>query len=218
MGKNGSFDAAKQKIHEVLSVYDGDKINICYLVYQEIVKCEEYSGKLLQFFYENAEGISSSKEKEAPVFFDEKEKDAYEDAYGKLADGIFEKLLKRRPTNDEFYVEFWKYICMDDLFEDEKAKVFAVYYIWIDRRIPYFELTDGIQIEGKEYKKCIEKLLPQLQKVRFILATEHETWSEVGDWLIQILDTVNEPEEKAVLMSCIMQTWNKIASENNDNE
>lgn len=196
---------ARDRIMESLRTLRGEEINICGEIYQILVENCEQSAELLQFFCENAEGVTSSEETDAHQEFTEGETLDYIKRYGKIVDGILENLLQQKLPKTAFYTKLWEKITLTELFEDEKAQIFALYYIWIDRRIPYFELPESICLKKEEYRQITEKLRGKIQEARFILASDFKQWTEVSYLLIKLLNTVEDETEKAVLLSCIMQ-------------
>ncbi len=200
----------KERIRKLLQTLKGEKINICGEIYAVLKEEEQQSAQLLQFFCENAEGINSSGEAEAQEIFTEGETIDYEKSYGKIIDGILEKLLLERPQKEDFYAALWQKITLKELFEDEKTQVFALYYIWMDSRIPYFELPETIHMEREEYGQIVEKLLDKEQKARFILSSDFKQWSEVSYLLLELLNEVEDKKEKAVLLSYIFQLREKM--------
>lgn len=200
----------KEQILELLKTAKGKKINICGKIYDVLKQDKDQGAQLLQFFCENAERITSSEEIEVPNIFTDGEIVDYRKAYGKIVDGILEKILIEKPQKEDFYNMLWQTITLKEIFKDEKAQVFALYYIWLDNRIPYFELSDTIHVDREEYREIIEKLLDKEQKARFILSTDFKQWTEVSYLLLELLDEISDKKEKAVLLSCILQTREKL--------
>lgn len=195
----------RERIMKLLRTLQGREINICGEIYPILVDSREQGAELLQFFCENAEGITSTEEREAYHKFTEEETLDYTKRYGKIVDGILENLLQQKLPKTAFYTELWKKITLAELFENEKAQIFALYYIWIDARIPYFELPESICLKKEEYRQITEKLRGKIQEARFILASDFKQWTEVSYLLMKLLNTVEDETEKAVLLSCIMQ-------------
>lgn len=196
---------ARERIVSLMQVIGGERINVCGEIFKVIKEEDAYGGELLQFFCESTEGIESSEEMEASVFFTEGEVLDYTKAYGKIVNGILEKLFCEKPPVDAFYNALWRKITLTELFEDEKAQIFAMYYIWIDVRIPYFELPDTIKLTDSEYHAGIEKLRNRIQEARFILFSDFEHWTEVSYLLLKLLDGIEDEAEKTILLACIMQ-------------
>lgn len=200
----------KEQILELLQTLKGERVNICSEIYKVIKKNEAQSVQLLQFFCEQEEFTRSSEEEEARKVFTEGELIDYENDYGGIVDALLEKLLRKKLPKEDFYAELWKNITLENVFENEKAQCFALYYVLIDGRIPYFELPDTISIDKEEYRNIVDGLHVQEQKARFIMLSDFKGWSEVSYLLLQELDEVEDLKEKIVLLSTFFQTREKM--------
>lgn len=196
---------AREQIVNLMQTMGGEKINVCGEIFKVIKEEEAHGGEFLRFFYETEEGTKSSEEVEASLFFTEGEVIDYAKDYGKIVDGILENLFRKKPDREAFYNELWEKITLRELFEDEKAQIFAMYYIWIDVRIPYFELPDTIRLTASEYQASIDKLRSKIQEARFILFSDFEQWTEVSHLLLKLLYDIEDETEKIVFLACVMQ-------------
>lgn len=202
-----------EKARSLLSTVKGSILDICGEIY-DIMEQSERGGRLLRFFCEDYERIESDESVAANVLFEEGEKEKYVKKYGKLVDGILEKTIRDQLPAADFYDALWETICSDILFKDKKTKTFAIYYIWIDVRIPYFEVFDGMRIEKEEYKALVRELIPYIQKVRFVSFGEYEQKTERSSLLLKILDEVQGEKRRAVLMAAILQMRDKMVIAN----
>lgn len=196
---------AREQIVNLMQTMGGEKINVCGEIFKVIKEEEAHGGEFLRFFYETEEGTKSSEEVEASLLFTEGEVIDYAKDYGKIVDGILENLFRKKPDREAFYNELWEKITLRELFEDEKAQIFAMYYIWIDVRIPYFELPDTIRLTASEYQASIDKLRSKIQEARFILFSDFEQWTEVSHLLLKLLYDIEDETEKIVFLACVMQ-------------
>lgn len=190
------------QVKEVLSKYKGTPIDMCFQIYI-IVRQSEKPAEILQYFYENNEDIESNEEYEIPIIFSQQEKSDLESQYGNLVDGILEKLIKKNQNASMFYEELWENINCDLLFETDKEKVFAMYYILIDSRIPYFETLEGTKMSNETFRKYFILLSKLLKKARFIISNDYEQQTERASLLLELFEEVDNKDEKIVLMSFI---------------
>lgn len=202
---------ARTRITNLLQTLSGEPFNISGEIYG-ILKEEDDSrgGELLQFFFESSEEIKSSEDKEARQFLTEGEVLDYTKSQGKIVDGILENLLAQRLCKEKFYEELWKKLTLDGLFENDQVRIFALYYIWIDIRIPYFELPETISFEEEKYLQIIEKLKSKIQEARFILYSDFEQWTQVSYLLLKLMNDMDSEEDKTVFFSCVMQMRDKM--------
>ena len=137
----------------------------------------------------------------------------YRDRYGKIVDGILEKILLQRKTPDEFYEELWKSINSEIFFDTEQSRIFALYYVWIDARIPYYKLQDGLSIDKETYIETAKKISEKVRHARFILCCGLKQWTQVTSLLCELLDETENETEKAVLLASILQLYNHMLAE-----
>ena len=198
----------KKKIEWLLKTLKGEQVDICAEIYRCIISAPENQAELFQFFLEISEDIDSAGDEEARQVFTRGECLDYRDRYGKIVDGILEKILLQRKKANEFYEELWKLINSEDFFDTEKSRIFALYYVWIDARIPYYELKDGLSIDKETYVATAQKISEKIRHARFILCCGLKKWTQVSSLLCELLDETENEIEKAVLLATIMQLYN----------
>lgn len=200
----------KKEIERLLKTLKGERINICAEIYRCIIEATENQEQLFRYFLEISEDIEGDTEgdTEAEQAFTKGERLDCKEQYGKIVDGILEKILLQRKTPDEFYEELWKSINSKDVFETEKSRMFALYYVWIDARIPYYQLEDGLNIDKETYVATVKKVSEKARHARFILCCGLKQWTEVTSQLCKLLDETENEIEKCVLLANILQIYN----------
>lgn len=184
---------------------DGELQDISYAVYNIIKKSDvKNQASLLQFFIERSEDIESNEEMHIEKIYSEEEKYQYRIEYGKMIDGTLESLIQKGYSCEKFYSDLWKFIENSPVLSDDKARAFAVYYIWIDVRVPYFELDDGIKMSNEDYSTISDKLSNKIKKARFILTAPANQRTERASRLLDILEGLNDNKEKTVFLSQII--------------
>ena len=125
--------------------------------------------------------------------------------YSEVVDALFEQVLDQNLPEDQFYSKIWKMISESPSFEDNNAKAFALYYIWIDARIPYFQLENGLAMSNNEFRELSESLISSIQKARFIMHTSlFKQRTSRASVLLNLLDNFSDEKERAVLMAHII--------------
>lgn len=197
-------DEMKKGIDDILKNYSGAKENIAYYIYEEIASQSGRESEALEYFFECSEDVKSDSRTPIKEIFTDEEKLHFVLSYGKLIDGALEALLQKNCPCLEFYAELWDFISHNTILAEKKQKAFALYYIWIDARIPYYQLDEGIRMDNTVYKKMTEKIKPMIKKARFILYTPTEQRTERASRLLKLLNEVEGEEEKTVLMAQIV--------------
>lgn len=194
-----------KKIEDILKKASGEKLDIACKIYREISVCAGHESEALEFLCSYSENEESSGEWIVDEEITEEEKHQYVSSYGKMIDGSLEALLRENLPVKEFYSKLWEMIQNNTILESEKKKAFALYYIWIDARIPYFELEEGLEMSNKEYREYIKTHEEVLKKARFILLTPTDQKTQRASRLVKLLDELSDEKEKAVLMAQILE-------------
>ena len=96
---------------------------------------------------------ASTKELKIESVISDAEKEDSESRLGKYVNGLLDNFLRRNIQEYDFYRGLWEAIANDRLIlESENDKAFAVYYILIDSRIPYFRLGTSIEMSTEQLR------------------------------------------------------------------
>jgi hypothetical protein len=208
-----SIDSLKVEIFDVISRSDGNSINKCYAIFSRITKASsvEDQADLFKFACEYYGTKKSTKDLKLPSVIDEEERDELERHLGKYVNGVLDTFLRRNLTEMEFYLSLWKQIADDSfILSEEREKVFALYYILIDKRIPYFQLGKSIEMSDEEYRAIMDRLTLVKHKIRFVLSIPIRSKTERAGYLLTLLDEyIDSPKERAVVMSYLIESVKK---------
>lgn len=187
----------------------GSRYDKSAIIYEFILEAEEPEAAW-KYFFENADYIDSSDEKEVDAFFTAQQLQKYEKEYADLIDALLNKLIMRHCEKEEFYNELWESIMKSDVVCDGKnEKIYAIARIWSDARIPYFHVKDGIKMSNEEFEDIIKKNKALLQEVTFILNCKYEQKTETSSMLLEVLERCDNNKEKAVVMGKILDLTEK---------
>ena len=198
-------DRIQLLITELLQTSSGDQTDLAYAVYELIEQSEHFKPELFMFFIETSEDLDTSEEKRIEKIFSEEEKYQYARDYGKIIDGTLEALLKKHYEKEKFYQELWNFIEENPLLDTKKLKAFALFYIWVDIRLPYYVLDDGIKMSDDDYQDICQKLSEDIKKARFILHVPTEQKTDRASIIVKLLESLQDDKEKAVLMAHILK-------------
>lgn len=193
-----------KEIDAILTLTKGNTINISYALFKILngVSTEEQP-RLLQYIAEHFGQIESCDEIPIDVFITGDELSALKSQYSKVVDSIFEMILQSRFSVGDFYSALNSQIIHNNLFKDEKSRAFALYWILIDRRIPYFQLDKGLKTSNEEWQAISRRLPIEKQRVSFIMASNFTQKSEEADLLLKEIDS-KEEQERVFLLSYIL--------------
>lgn len=194
-----------------------DKISVCAWLYNLMENNRlnsQDSANVFQFFLEHADDIDSDESDVVKAQYSKEDLDHLEEEYGKLTDAILEKTLIKGVSKAVFYQQLWNGMVYSSLFDTIDSKIFFIYYIWIDVRIPYFELNDGLKMSDQEFKKISQNVLEDIKKARFIIRTnKFKSRTEQAAVLLELIDSYEDNEkERTVLFAHIVNFLQKSAA------
>lgn len=190
--------------------YTGSRFEICYDIYTGLT-CNNETDPVELFIYAcNSFGIIPSDGSFSPSNsgISQNEIDELKDTYGETVDALLDAFLQRAikanmPAND-FYTNVWNLIIQNPIFPTDKEKVFALYYVLIDSRIPYYPINPGLEMNNVEYRAIVEKCKDDLNKVRFVLAVDFSQKTMEASNLLDILLAQSDYKVQTVIMSRII--------------
>lgn len=193
------FEASSKEIKKFLCSVDASAFSICAKLYEIINESEtEAQAKLFEkaaTLYGEIESNESLKVSSSPYESQEK---SLEKQYGALVNSFIEFYIGQYFNNDIFYSKLWETIQSDLFFPDDAAKIFAFYYILIDKRIPYFELIPGYQMSNTSYKALRQKHAEELRKIRYINSVQFDQKTEHASLILNELG-ISIPESDAAV-------------------
>lgn len=181
-----------------------DRLNMCADVYY-MLKNSEDAHLGFSYFLKNFDSIDSDRTSDVTPRYTKDDLAQLEKQLGELTDAIFERIVKANLHEDQFYQEIWKTVTQSYVFSDDKSIIFAIYYIAIDARIPYFYIPTGSEMSDNKFKHITKNIHKDIEKVRFILnADQFGQWTMQASALLDVLDT-KQNEERIVLMAHILK-------------
>lgn len=182
----------KNKIDAVAEIY--------YLILQEEDRAEAF-----RYFLENIEDIESAEDQGTEILFAKDDIEKIMRDCTRFAQGILDKIIGKKLDEDEFYRELWeKGIEKNEFLSGDEEKIYVLYCIWLDGRIPYFKLETGILMENERFSEIAKSKEDVIKKLIFIFNSDFSQRTEWGSHLIKILESCETEEEKAVMMAQIL--------------
>lgn len=200
----------KEKIDELLKKFSGRIIDLCYEIVDGIKENDfEEQVDIVGYFCETFGTVKSEKTLEIPSHVSDKTLENLEELYGKYVDELLETTLKKaynmEMNNTSFYQLLWGNIVKADMFGEVKEKTFALYYIVIDRKIPYFLLKKGMRMDDDTFKKYSEKNLDVIKKIRFILFNSFSQKTEEASIILDEIVGLDSYEDRVVVLVSILE-------------
>ncbi|MCW5649790.1 MAG: hypothetical protein KIS62_08600 [Ramlibacter sp.] len=192
------------EIDTALSLGDGTKINLSYTILK-IIQRADLSDQpvLIRHAAESFENAQSSKEIQIDAFINDTERALLEKKFGKLVDQMLNLIFSDNAPEEKFYANL-QALLQNPLFPDEKTRTFAFYFALIDKRLPYFQLTQGLKMSDDDWKQSHRRLSRERAKIRFILNSEFKQRSEEADLLLKEICAQKNYEDQVSLMGYIL--------------
>lgn len=180
----------RKQMAELLSTADAPTLSICAELYKMILaQKEEDRPKAFELAINLYDDIDSDETKEISVSPYEKQRQKLKKEYGEIVDSYIELFAKRKESADDFYKHLWDAIQNELIFPDEASKVFACYYVIIDRHVPYFNLPSGYTMTNDKYRKLWDEHGNDTaqKRIRYILNTEFAQRTQRASLLLEEL-------------------------------
>ena len=176
-------------------------MDIAAAVYKEI-RSEKDPVHAFQYFLQNTDDIVSVEEQEIPQRYTAAEIQKRKNHCASCVMGILNSALSRNASEDDFYELLWHSIAdHNPLLPEEDDVIYAIYMIWQDGRIPYFQLEEGIKMTNERFVEITRKNKTLIKKVNFIIKSSLEQRTEVSGLLLKILSDCETQEDRAVVLA-----------------
>lgn len=195
----------QREIDTALQLADATPINMAYLALGIIQKGDDpiIPTLLRHLAFEWGEKESTN-EVAVDAIITEEQLKRLQESYGGLVDQLLQLLVRSRPTEEDFYSGIWKIITNPAL-EGDQARAFALYWVLIDKRIPYFQIDEGLRMSGDDWRSLLAKTRLEQKRMRFILYSQFDQANQRADLLLRELDSkMDQPAERIILMASIL--------------
>lgn len=199
------MDKYKDQVLDILNQNNGREIDIAYRIYMVLKSSGEFAPKLMKFFFEKAAKTKFVYQKGGKRNISDKVADKLSNKYSKQVGIWLDGITITKPSVNDFYKYIWDYIQNNEMFEDAKTRAFIFYRIWMDPRIPYYEITDGIKIDDKEFSKIFTKISKAREKAKQIAFSRYSQRAEEASVLLNLISEIEDEKEKVVLLAYIIR-------------
>jgi hypothetical protein len=127
----------------------------------------------------------------------------FKSRYAEMIDQTIRSLAGQNLSESDFYYRMSEWLMLT-LWEDQKARAFALYWVLIDKLIPYFHLGEGLSMTNPEFSDATEKIGPTVARARFILNTPGlDQKTKQATLLLEVLEGL-EGQDRIVLLANIL--------------
>lgn len=189
----------KTYIDKVLREGKGEPFDICDYLYQGLQELTLSDQPVaFQYICEQFGTIESSDSFGiSPSQYRNKE-NLLRNQLSNLIDSLIELYIKRNVEETAFYTSLWKNIMTSGLFSQEEEKIFALYYIIMDKRIPYFHLDPAslYSLSNERFQQIRSENMTSIQKIGFILKAHFSQKTERASVLLAELGITPPQDER----------------------
>lgn len=137
-----------------------------------------------------------------------------------LKNRVISNLIRSNVPEIQFYQTICEKLTDSSLIPTPKGQAIFLQLLWLDRRIPYFHLDDGVAMDNEKYKSIIDKIQPTIDKGYFILNTHLQYKTQRSSLLLNLADSLENEDERivfwAVLLSRLLQREQILLSQAKD--
>src|ERR1035437_4687230 len=178
-----------REIDATLALVDADQVNLVFLLNQTLVRADTDKDRqnLLEYLAEHWEGADSSKEIKHEPVISQYELEQTQKRIGGLVNEMLDVLIRDNPPVRDFYRRFDE-LLSNPLLQSGIDRVFALYWVLIDKRMPYFHLEEGLCISNEDWRSLGAALTTERARLRFIVNSRFSQRSEEADLLLRELE------------------------------
>lgn len=176
-----TLNDSKKGILSFLQNSEGEDFDKCDILFKIISAANpEHQGELFQYVCEVFGTVKSYGKESIPISEYNAQKQRLEEQYGDIVNSLIKTYCQQNEEEHVFYCSLWSLINESLIFDTEAKKVLALYFILIDKRIPYFKIDESLlySMSNNRFGELLQKTALEGQKIRFILKADISQKSE----------------------------------------
>jgi len=181
------LEECKSYIDKVLLEGDGEPFDICDYLYQGLIQLNvQEQPAAFQYICERFGTVESSESFGIVVSKYKNKEDMLRNQYSGLVKSLIDLYIKQNVEENTFYTNLWNNITLSGLFPHDEEKIFALYCILADSRIPYFCLDSAslYSLSNERFRQIRNDNIKAIQKIRFILKASFSQKTERASALL----------------------------------
>jgi len=193
---------------EFSSIIEQNRQNIygiCKLCMKLLEENMETAQQGFQYFLTHVSLPNYNNPDEIPEEFFDIDEDEIDEATQTRISGmefqIVKELIFKDVLEDTFYEEIWKRASDPLLLSDIYQKSFFLLRMWLDSRIPYYQLGLGIDMDNQTYKDYVQQVKLPYQKMVFAMNAGYPKRTQKASILLKIADEIQDQKSRIVFWS-----------------
>lgn len=188
-----------KKFKELIKNYDGEIYDLCY----KIVAESDDLKKDFQYVCENIDLKNEQKTIEIEEYFDETEIELMKKIYANVIDGLLAQNISKVNYGivepEQFYTTLWGDVCRN--FKETKELAFALYWIIIDKRIPYIYIGTPLSMDDEEFKELSKANRDNIKKIEYVLRAGYSQRTEEASMLLKIITDIENYKDQVIVFT-----------------
>ncbi len=123
--------------------------------------------------------------------------------HARIVDGYLSSLVSEDLEENDFYARLMDFID-NPLFTTDEDKSFVLFWILIDKKIPYFRLPAGLRITEDQFNLLKIELNNTIKRIRFCLSKDYVQSTEQAEVVLNLVLSHEGRDERAVLMGYVI--------------
>lgn len=206
---NNNLDALKSQIFDAFSTCSNSDINFMLeLLELVLAQDSDLQSQLVQYICELWSTVQSSNAVVATERVTKSQYEKLKNLYGDIVDAALvsytNKGISEGWSREEFYQHLWNFISTNVMWEKPEEKAFALYYIAIDVRTPYFNIGTGLKMNQDDFSRILSESLEAYKEFRFISALSFSQKTEEASLVLKIINRFDTEEKKVVFLSMVI--------------
>lgn len=198
------MNAKKDALLGCIKAHDDTAWNVCTAVWELILSQKPGERETYFFIFLSQIFIENLYAENEDTFLSVDTFNVITEDIDRLANRVIVNLLRLRPSEEVFYKNLWNKISDDTLIPDQKAQVAFLIRLWIDPRIPYYQVGEGCSMENAEFACIRDEIWPVIKKADFILSIPFAQKTQRASLVMKLADELMDERKRTVFWACVM--------------
>ena len=150
----------KQALLECVNAHMDDAWSVCTAVWDFILSQSEEDQPSYFSLFLSQISIEELDYEDVNEFLPNDVRDKISEDIHRLVHRVVENLVRQRLSEEDFYQSLWNKIGDPALLPDKMAQISFLTRLWLDARIPYYQVGEGCTMEDSEFRRIQDEIWP----------------------------------------------------------
>lgn len=194
----------KQALLECVNAHMDDAWSVCTAVWDFILSQSEEDQPSYFSLFLSQISIEELDYEDVNEFLPNDVRDKISEDIHRLVHRVVENLVRQRLSEEDFYQSLWNKIGDPALLPDKMAQISFLTRLWLDTRIPYYQVGEGCTMEDSEFRRIQDEIWPVIKKAYFILSIPMEQKTQRASLIMNLAAELKDDRERAVFWAGVM--------------